>query len=162
MQPLSTGGVDARPADVPVGGWAAALAAVLAAPTQPRLVFQPIVDLHRGIVAGYEALSRFDGPVACGPDRWFAVADELGLGAQLEAQVVTAALVARRDLPANCFLSVNVSPHLLTQPALADVLLAADDLTGLVLDEVGRPVRLDDDEHVAAAQGADQRVVEPQ
>jgi EAL domain-containing protein (putative c-di-GMP-specific phosphodiesterase class I) len=48
--------------------------------------------------------------------------------------VVAAALVARRDLPANCFLSVNVSPHLLTQPALADVLLAADDLTGLVLE----------------------------
>jgi len=120
----------------PLGGWATALADVLADPTRPGLVFQPIVDLRRGVVAGYEALSRFDpGPEpGCGPDRWFAVADELGLGAQLEARVVSAALAARRDLPAGCFLSVNVSPHLLTDPVLADVLLAEPDLTGMVLE----------------------------
>lgn len=127
MQPGDTG-------PAPAEGWAAALAGVLADPAQPRLVFQPIVDLHRGVIAGYEALSRFDGPVACGPDRWFAAADELGLGAQLEARVVAAALVARQSLPGSCFLSVNVSPHLLTQPDLADVLLAADDLTGIVIE----------------------------
>ena len=130
----STGQVDARPASVPAGGWTAALSAVLADPGRPRLVFQPIVDLRRGVIAGYEALSRFDGPADCGPDRWFAMADELGLGALLEARVVVAALLARRELPANCFLSVNVSPHLLTEPALADVLLAEDDLSGIVLE----------------------------
>jgi EAL domain-containing protein (putative c-di-GMP-specific phosphodiesterase class I) len=134
MRALSTGPIHARPAPAPPEGWAAALAAVLADPAQPRLVFQPIVDLRRGVVAGYEALSRFDGPADFGPDRWFAMADELGLGALLEARVVAAALVARRDLPATCFLSINVSPHLLTQPELADVLLAVDDLTGVVLE----------------------------
>ena len=122
----------ARPA--PDVGWAAALDAVLADPALPRLVFQPIVDLRRGVIAGYEALSRFDGPAGWGPDRWFAAADELGLGARLEARVVAAALRARTELPAHCFLSVNVSPHLLTEPELADVLLAADDLTGLVVE----------------------------
>jgi EAL domain-containing protein (putative c-di-GMP-specific phosphodiesterase class I) len=149
MQSLSTGLVDARPAPVPAGGWAVALAAVLADPAQPRLVFQPIVDLRRGVVAGYEALSRFDTPPGHGPDRWFAMADELGLGAQLEARVVAAALVARRDLPANCFLSVNVSPHLLTRPELADLLLAADDLTGLVL-ELTEHVAVEDTEPLVA------------
>jgi hypothetical protein len=134
MQALSTGPIHARPAPAPPEGWAAALAAVLADPVKPRLVFQPIVDLRRGVVAGYEALSRFDGPADCGPDRWFAMADELGLGVLLEARVVAAALIARRELPANCFLSVNVSPHLLTEPALADVLLAEDDLSGIVLE----------------------------
>jgi EAL domain-containing protein (putative c-di-GMP-specific phosphodiesterase class I) len=149
MQALSTGLIDVRPAPVPAGGWAAALAAVLADPAQPRLVFQPIVDLRRAVVAGYEALSRFDGPPGVGPDRWFAMADQLGLGAQLEARVVAAALVARCDLPANCFLSVNVSPHLLTRPELADLLLAADDLTGLVL-ELTEHVAVDDTESLVA------------
>jgi len=132
----TTGRVAAHPLPVPVpdGGWAAALQAVLADPAQPRLVFQPIVDLHRGVIAGYEALSRFDGPAGLGPDRWFAMADALGLGGQLEARVVQAALAVRRDLPAHCFLTVNVSPHLLTDPAVADALLAAPDLSRLVLE----------------------------
>ena len=123
----------ARPG-VPPEGWAAALAAVLADPQRPALVFQPIVDLRRGVVAGYEALSRFGTEVACGPDRWFAAADELGLGAALEAKVVRAALAARATLPAGCFLTVNVSPHLLTEPELADVLLGEPDLSRLVLE----------------------------
>jgi hypothetical protein len=33
---------------------------VVASPDQPRLVFQPIVDLARGVAAGYETLARFD------------------------------------------------------------------------------------------------------
>ncbi|TWH71809.1 EAL domain-containing protein [Modestobacter roseus] len=138
---------DARAAVAPAGGWAAALTAVLADPAQPRLVFQPIVDLRRGVVAGYEALSRFDAAPGIGPDRWFAAADELGLGARLEGQVVAAALRAREELPAGRFLSVNVSPHLLTEPELADVLLAAPDLGSLVL-ELTEHVPVDDHERL--------------
>jgi hypothetical protein len=37
-------------------------------------------------------------------------------------------------LPPNCFLIVNVNPHLLTQPELAEPLLALDDLAPLVLE----------------------------
>ena len=51
-----------------VPGWAEAVAGVLADPSRHRLAFQPVVDLHRGIVAGYEALSRFAGPPDAGPD----------------------------------------------------------------------------------------------
>ncbi|MGY1748892.1 EAL domain-containing protein [Modestobacter sp. SYSU DS0511] len=125
---------DVRAGAAPDGGWAAALAAVLADPAQPALVFQPIVDLRRGVVAGYEALSRFPAAPGIGPDRWFAMADELGLGARLEGRVVAAALRAREDLPEGCFLSVNVSPHLLTEPEVADGLLSAPDLGRLVLE----------------------------
>ena len=132
---------------VPPQGWAAALAEVLADPARPALVFQPIVDLRRGVVAGYEALSRFGAKVACGPDRWFAAADELGLGARLEARVVRAALAARAALPADCFLTVNVSPHLLTDPELADVLLSAGDLSRVVL-ELTEHVPVDDHERL--------------
>ncbi|MGY1855433.1 EAL domain-containing protein [Modestobacter sp. SYSU DS0290] len=147
MTAVTSGSPDVRAAGEPDGGWAAALAAVLADPAQPRLVFQPIVDLRRGVIAGYEALSRFDGAPGVGPDRWFAMADELGLGALLEGKVVAAALRAREDLPAGCFLSVNVSPHLLTEPAVADVLLAAPDLGRVVL-ELTEHVPVDDHERL--------------
>src|SRR3712207_9232599 len=36
------------------------LATVLSDASAPRMVFQPIVDLSRGVVTGYEALARFD------------------------------------------------------------------------------------------------------
>ncbi|WP_245177556.1 EAL domain-containing protein [Geodermatophilus sp. DF01_2] len=118
--------------------WEARLGAVFADPSLLRLVFQPIVDLQRGTVAGYETLARFstpDGrPSEATPDRWFAAADAVGRGAALEAIVVRQALVVLPTLPADCFLTVNVSPHLLTEPELADLLLAVDDLAPLVLE----------------------------
>ncbi|TFV51551.1 EAL domain-containing protein [Blastococcus sp. TF02A_35] len=123
--------------------WRSAIARALCDPDEPTLVFQPIVDLRRGVVAGYEALSRFAGPPTASPDAWFAAADRLGLAAQLEARVVTAAIAARDRLPAGCFLTVNVSPHLMHQPELADVLTAAPDLSRLVL-ELTEHVQIDD------------------
>src|SRR4051794_3641212 len=84
---------------------------LLATPDDLTLAFQPIVDLAEGTVAGYEALARFPG--TAGPDVWFAAAAEAGLGAELEALAVHKALARVPDLPANTFLTVNVSPHLL-------------------------------------------------
>ena len=118
--------------------WPAELARLTADPSALQLVFQPIVDVARGVVAGYETLARFraaDGsPSSATPDRWFAAADAAGIGARVEALVVRRCLELRHDLPPNCFLTVNVSPHLLTEPELAEVLLAAGDLTPLVLE----------------------------
>ena len=118
--------------------WDDRLAAVFADPSLLRLVYQPIVDLQRGTVAGYETLARFttpDGrPSEATPDLWFAAADAVGRGAELEAIVVRQALAVLPTLPPNCFLTVNVSPHLLTQPELAEPLLAVDDLAPLVLE----------------------------
>ena len=39
-----------------------------------RTVFQPVVDLTRGTVVGYEALTRFDGYPVASPDEWFGAA----------------------------------------------------------------------------------------
>jgi EAL domain-containing protein (putative c-di-GMP-specific phosphodiesterase class I) len=118
--------------------WDDRLATVFADPSLLRLVYQPIVDLQRGVIAGYETLARFstpDGrPSEYTPDLWFAAADAVGRGAELEAVVVRKALAALPTLPPDCFLTVNVSPHLLTQPELADPLLAVDDLAPLVLE----------------------------
>src|SRR3712207_6824600 len=124
--------------DVAASEWDARLAAVFADPSMLRLVYQPIVDLQRGTVAGYETLARFttpDGrPSEATPDRWFAAADAVGRGAELESIVVRQALAVLPTLPADCFLTVSVSPHLLTPPELAEPLLAVDDLAPLVLE----------------------------
>ncbi len=129
-------GVHAHPAGTP--DWDAELARLEADPQTLQLVFQPIVDVSQGVLAGYETLARFraaDGtPSPATPDRWFAAADAAGIGARVEALVVARCLRLRPDLPPNCFLTVNVSPHLLTEPELADLLLDAGDLAPLILE----------------------------
>lgn len=114
--------------------WPTLVGGVLTDPDRLTLVFQPIVALREATIVGYEALARFAGQPDLTPDRWFAAADVLGCGAELEALVVVRCLALRSELPPDCFLTVNVSPHLLTEPALADPLLAAGDLTPLVLE----------------------------
>lgn len=94
---------------------------ILADPSAPTLVFQPIVDLRLGVVAGYEALARFGARLADAPYLVFAEANRRGCAAELEARVLRAALAARDRLPARCFLAVNVSPHLLASPEVTAV-----------------------------------------
>ena len=43
----------------PSAEWPRRVESVLAEPSLLRLLFQPIVDLQRGVVAGYETLARF-------------------------------------------------------------------------------------------------------
>jgi EAL domain-containing protein (putative c-di-GMP-specific phosphodiesterase class I) len=75
-------------------------------------VFQPIVELASGRTVGYEALTRFsDGRR---PDHWFADAAMAGIGVQLEIATMAAAQDAAAFLPADAYLSLNVSPALAT------------------------------------------------
>lgn len=75
----------------------------------PIMALQPIVHMPSRRVRGFEALSRF--PVAAGwdPPRWFAEADAVGLGVELEASAVARALAEMPRLPSSALLSVNVS-----------------------------------------------------
>lgn len=73
-------------------------------------VFQPIVELHSGLVLGYEALTRFDDGVA--PGVRFGDANDVDLGLELELTTLKATLLAAQALPPDLFLSVNVSPRL--------------------------------------------------
>jgi PAS domain S-box-containing protein len=79
-------------------------------------VFQPVVRLGDGTVVGFEALTRFADGI--GPDRWFAMAEAVEMGAELEAATMRAALLAAADLPARAWVSVNVSPSRLADPRL--------------------------------------------
>jgi EAL domain-containing protein (putative c-di-GMP-specific phosphodiesterase class I) len=75
-----------------------------------QIVFQPIVDLRTGGVAGAEALTRFETSPARSPDVWFAEAREIGLGVELEMAALRLALSQLRQLPSGLYLSLNASP----------------------------------------------------
>ncbi|MDR3473275.1 MAG: EAL domain-containing protein [Devosia sp.] len=90
-----------------------------------RPVFQPIVDLATGAHAGYEALTRFSNGSA--PDLVFADARASGQEADLELATLGAAISAAAELPRGAWLSLNVSPSLVTGDGrLAGVLRRAD------------------------------------
>ncbi len=105
---------------------------LLADPDDLTLVFQPIVDLAAATVAGYEALARFPG--TAGPDVWFAAAAEAGLAAELESLAIHKALDVVPDLPADTFLTVNVSPHILGSAPVQDALATRPDLRRVVVE----------------------------
>lgn len=96
--------------------------------------YQPIVDVARGAVVGYEALARFvDYPVR-NPETWFAAAREHGCLPELEAVALATGLGARPDLPGNTFLTVNVGPDVLDTPAVREVFRAQPGLGGVVVE----------------------------
>jgi EAL domain-containing protein (putative c-di-GMP-specific phosphodiesterase class I) len=99
-----------------------------------RMHYQPILDTARGTVVGYESLARFGGPPHVTPDRWFTAARAAGVGVELEARALRAALGARAALPPNCFLTVNVGPEALVAEPVAAVFAAAGDLRGVVVE----------------------------
>ena len=107
---------------------------VLAGMASTRLVFQPIVDLARGTTVGYEALARFGDTGMRTPGPYLVAAAACGRAADLEAHLVAQALEARATVPPGCFLSVNVSPDLLTSPQVWTLLRIEDDLDGLVIE----------------------------
>ena len=94
-------------------------------------VFQPVLELATGRVAGYEALARMpDGPFRP-PDEWFAQAHRAGLGPALEAAALRAALRAH-GRPDRTFLALNVSPGALLSPEVRAAL--PEDLDGIVIE----------------------------
>ena len=91
--------------------WAEALSGVLKDPSLLGVQFQPIIDLRRGTVWGYEALARFPELGSASPDRWFEAAQRLGVSPDLQALLVTKFLDSRPMLPKGRFLSINVRPE---------------------------------------------------
>lgn len=120
-------------ATVAVPEWTTAVADVLDRPERIRPVFQPIFDLQRGVVTGFEMLARFESERQASPDQWFAAAARLGLGHQLEAALLARGLEARRWLPQNCFLSLNVGPDAVLSGAVGAV-FAGRDLSRIVVE----------------------------
>ncbi|MES2443140.1 MAG: EAL domain-containing protein [Pseudomonadota bacterium] len=78
---------------------------------QPAIVLQPIHRLDTGRSAGAEALARFADAGTRPPNEWFAEAFEVGLGVALEMAAVRNALAAMAYVPADHYVSINVSPE---------------------------------------------------
>jgi EAL domain-containing protein (putative c-di-GMP-specific phosphodiesterase class I) len=116
-------------------------------------VFQPIVDISRGVVCGYEGLSRIHGaPGTGGPQEWFAAAALHGYAGRLEAAALATLLGHRHELPANCFLSVNLSPDSVLAPEVIAVLSGIEDLSGVVV-EITEQTPVEDYEALIEALG---------
>jgi diguanylate cyclase (GGDEF)-like protein len=96
-----------------------------------HMVFQPVLELATGRISGYEALARIDGEPVRRPDQWFAQAHRCGLGAELEALALRAAL-AVPNRPPGTFLALNISPVALLAPPVAEIL--PDDLSDVVIE----------------------------
>src|SRR5215207_4788357 len=102
-QPL--GGVDSARAEI---------AALLGDRALLRSVFQPVVALATGHVAGYEALARFPTLGDRSPASVFAQA--------LESEAIRTALRVADRRPRGTWIALNVSPLALTSPAVARAL----------------------------------------
>ena len=98
------------------------------------LVCQPIVDVRRGFIVGYEVLSRFKLPSKATPDVVFAAAAKVGLAEELEALVVGRALSLSRRTPQDCFLSINVDPNHITSDRVFGRIREHGALGGLVFE----------------------------
>lgn len=96
--------------------------------------FQAIVNLQDAAVVGHEALMRFPGHAIVSPAAWLEAAHAHGCGAELEAVALRCALASRDRLPAGAFLSVNVTPAVLSHPAVREAFLGEGSLNGVVVE----------------------------
>ena len=82
------------------------------------IVFQPIMDLRDRSTIGMEALARFAEEPVRTPDVWFHEAASVGLGTDLELTAIRRALGLTDRLPADSYLSLNLSHRTATSPRL--------------------------------------------
>src|ERR1035437_2137625 len=114
-------------------------------------VFQPIVDLRRDEIVGYEALTRFtDGS---NPEVLFDEATAVGLGHELEAATLEAALAASEALPESAWLNLNASPEFIVAGEPLRTILAGN-RRRLVLVEVTEHTAITDYPAFRAAMAA--------
>lgn len=86
------------------------------------VLYQPIFGLEPFRIVGFEALCRFSAEPYRSPDVWFKQADQAGLGVRLELAVLQRTLKALDTLPADIFVSVNVSPDTIIHGKLGEIL----------------------------------------
>ena len=120
------------------------------------LHYQPVVDLKRGRIAGFEALMRWDHPVrgTISPGEFIPLAEETGLIVPLGTWVLNEACRQATTWPGALRVAVNVSPVQFHGAGLEQAVLAALRDTGLPPDrlelEITESVLLQDGDGVIA------------
>jgi diguanylate cyclase (GGDEF)-like protein len=94
-------------------------------------LYQPVAALTTGRLIGYEALARFPDAPGRPPSTFFAQANACGLGPELEAAAIEAAL-RTPGRPPETHLAVNVSPSALSAEAVKRAW--PDDMSDLVIE----------------------------
>jgi EAL domain-containing protein (putative c-di-GMP-specific phosphodiesterase class I) len=89
--------------------------------------FQPVFDLNDRKIVSLEALARFWREPMRSPSAWFAEANEVGLGAELELAAVSSALKRLDEFPPDVTLALNVSPVTAIDPRFCALLLDVAD-----------------------------------
>lgn len=106
------------------------------------VVYQPICDLRRQCIAGFEALARFTDELAKTPDIIFNQAHKVGLGPKLESKAIRLGLSALSDFDDDIYVAVNASPDTVLSPNFHTL------FDGLPLDRI----TLEITEHAAVTQ----------
>ncbi|MDE1178815.1 MAG: EAL domain-containing protein [Edaphobacter sp.] len=107
---------------------------VLSGDLVPEIYFQPIVDLRRGLVTGYEALTRFPKELNTAPDVFFQRAGRVGRRMELEHMVCKLVLQQRSRLPQGSFLTMNLGPDYLLSDLWEQLVANERDLAGMVIE----------------------------
>jgi EAL domain-containing protein (putative c-di-GMP-specific phosphodiesterase class I) len=81
-------------------------------------LYQPVYDVNRASVVGFEALARFAGAPPRGPAVWFADAARVGLDVALEAKLIAKAIESFERLPPSVYIGFNVSPNIIVNGQL--------------------------------------------
>lgn len=100
---------------------------------QFETVFQPIFDIARPRIVGFEALARFHPEPYRPPNEWIDDAVSVGLQKEVEHAILHKALERLQHLPDDVFLSLNVTPTTLLEGSIG-TLLAQHPLHRLVLE----------------------------
>src|SRR5439155_22341264 len=86
-------------------------------------------------------------------DVWFAEADEVGMGAELELLAIRKALQALPALSMEGYVSLNVSPKTLVEPELEDLVRHPDVPSSRLVLEVTEHAAIEDYEQLTEALG---------
>jgi EAL domain-containing protein (putative c-di-GMP-specific phosphodiesterase class I) len=110
--------------------------------------FQPVFDLLDCSIVSLEALARFWTEPMRSPSVWFAEANEVGLGAELELVALRSALQRIDEFPEGVALALNVSPATALEPRFCELLLGVAER---IVIEITEHAQVDDYDALAAA-----------
>jgi EAL domain-containing protein (putative c-di-GMP-specific phosphodiesterase class I) len=103
--------------------------------------FQPVFDLVDCKIVSLEALARFWTEPMRSPSVWFAEANEVGLGVELELAAIRSALQRLDDFPPGVAIALNVSPATALEPSFCELLY---DIADRVVIEITEHAQVDD------------------